>query len=174
MTLARPLAALALSLGLLAAARPAAAQASLQCRTEPAAVVLGHPLHWTLIARDLAAPLPSFTPAQFAPDWLLTDQQGASGSTDGHSEQTATLTLYPLRSGRLSLPAVQVGSARCPAQTLDVAAAANGEAPLQWRTRMTPARPYALQALRVELWAIDGGNLAWTTPQPRSAQAQIA
>ncbi|CAZ87694.1 conserved exported hypothetical protein [Thiomonas arsenitoxydans] len=174
MTLARPLAALALSLSLLAAARPAAAQASLQCRTEPAVVVLGHPLHWTLTARDLAATLPSFTPAQFAPDWLLTDQQGASGSTDGHREQTATLTLYPLRSGRLSLPAVQAGGGRCPAQTLDVAAAANGEAPLQWRTRMTPARPYALQALRVELWAIGGGNLAWTTPQPRSAQAQIA
>ena len=174
MTLARPLAALALGLGLLAAARPAAAQGSLQCRTEPAAAVLGHPLHWTLTARDLAAPLPSFTPAQFAPDWLLTDQQGASGSTDGHSEQTATLTLYPLRSGRLSLPAAQAGSERCPAQKLDVRAAANGEASLQWRTRMAPARPYALQALRVELWAIGGGNLAWSAPQPRSAQAQIA
>lgn len=174
MTLARSLAALALGLGLLAAARPAAAQGSLQCRTEPAAAVLGHPLHWTLTARDLAAPLPSFTPAQFAPDWLLTDQQGASGSTDGHSEQTATLTLYPLRSGRLSLPAAQAGSERCPAQKLDVRAAANGEASLQWRTRMAPARPYALQALRVELWAIGGGNLAWSAPQPRSAQAQIA
>ncbi len=174
MTLARPLVALALGFALIAAARPAAAQASLQCRTEPAAAVLGHPLHWILTARDLAAPLPSFTPAQFAPDWLLTDQQGASGNTDGHREQTATLTLYPLRSGRLPLPAVQAGSARCPAQVLDVTPAATGEAPLQWRTRMAPARPYALQALRVELWAIGGGNLAWSTPQPRSAQAQIA
>lgn len=173
MTLARALAALALGFALLAAVRPAAAQGSLQCRTEPAAV-LGHPLRWTLTARDLSTPLPSFTPEQFAPDWLLTDQQGASGSTDGRREQTATLTLYPLRSGRLPLPAVQAGGARCPEQMLQVAPAAVGETPLQWRTRMTPARPFALQALRVELWAIGGGNLAWTTPQPRSAQAQIA
>lgn len=174
MRLARAFAALVLGLALLTSARCALAQTRLQCRAEPAAAVLGHPLHWTLTARDTAVPLPTFTPAQFAPDWLLTDQQGASGSVGGRSEQTATLTLYPLRSGPLPLPAVQVGSARCPAQTLNVAPAATGETPLQWRTRMEPAGPYALQPLRVELWAIGGGNLAWSAPRPRSAQAQLS
>lgn len=165
----------AIGLALSAVTALAAAQGTLQCRVDSAAPVLGHPLTWTLTARDTAQPLPDFSAASLRPDWLLTEQQGASGSdATGHRAQSAELTLIPLRSGRVALPEVQAGSARCPAQTLDVAPAAAGEAPLQWRTQMRPARPYALQALRVELWVIGAGNLSWTTPPARSAQARLA
>ncbi|CUA94630.1 BatD family protein [Thiomonas bhubaneswarensis] len=152
----------------------AAAQGTLTCRVDSATPVLGHPLTWTLTARDTAQSLPDITAASLRPDWLLTEQQGASGSdAAGHREQSAVLTLIPLRSGRLTLPEMSAGSARCPAQTVEVAPAAAGEAPLQWRTQMQPARPYALQPLRVELWVIGAGNLVWNTPPARSAQARL-
>jgi len=162
------------ALALYAVSALAWAQGALQCRVDPPTPVLGHPLTWTLTARDIAQPLPVFSAASLQPDWLLTDQQGASGSdAAGHREQSVALTLIPLRSGPVALPAVQAGDARCPAQSLDVAPAAPGQAPLQWRTQMQPARPYALQGVRVELWVIGAGNLVWTTPPARSAQAQL-
>ncbi|WP_079416380.1 BatD family protein [Thiomonas intermedia] len=164
----------AVGLALSAFAAWAAAQGTLQCRVDSATPVLGRPLTWTLTARDTAQPLPDFSAASLRPEWLLTEQQGASGSdAAGHREQSAALTLIALRSGRLTLPEVRAGSARCPAQSLDVAPAAAGEAPLQWRTQMRPVHPYALQPLRVELWVIGAGNLAWTTPPARSAQARL-
>ena len=165
-------AALLLSLGVVAAA--ASAQGSLQCQVDRTPAVLGHPLTWTLTARGTSQPLPTLTTAQLEPDWLLTDQQGASGTdAAGQREQTAALTLYPLRGGPLQLPEVQAGSAHCAAQTVTVAPAEAGQAPLQWRTRMHPAQPYALQPLLVELWVIGAGNLSWHTPPARSAQARL-
>lgn len=164
----------AIGLALSAFTALAAAQGTLQCRVDSTTPVLGHPLTWTLTARDTAQPLPDFSADSLRPDWLLTEQQGANGSdAAGHREQNAVLTLIALRSGRLTLPEVRAGGARCPAQSLDVAPAAAGEAPLQWRTQMRPTRPYALQPLRVELWVIGAGNLAWTTPPARSAQARL-
>lgn len=156
-----------------AGAAGASAQ-SLQCSVGSEAAVIGHPLTWTITARDLPRPLPAFTPAQFAPDWLLQGQQGASGrDAAGHSEASATLTLYPLRAGALALPAVLADGRQCPAQTVEVADHAADEASLQWRTRIDPPRPYRMQRVRVELQVIGGGNLAWDTPQARSPQALL-
>lgn len=160
--------------GLVLLCGAAASAQSLQCRVGPEPAVIGHPLNWTVTARDLPQTLPAFTPPQFAPDWLLQGQQGASGSdAQGHREQSSALTLYPLRAGTLSLPAVHLGTLQCPAQTVHVADAAQGEAPLQWRTRLDPAQPDRLQSVRVELQAIGGGNLVWDTPPARSAQAVL-
>lgn len=147
---------------------------SLQCTLGPEPAILGHPLNWTVTARDLPHSLPTLTPPEFAPDWLLQGQQGASGSdAKGHREQSSTLTLYPLRAGALTLPSVRAGDRHCPAQTVNVADAAKGEAPLQWRTRLDPAQPARLQSVRVELQLIGGGNLVWQTPPARSAQAML-
>ncbi|WP_051848824.1 BatD family protein [Thiomonas sp. FB-Cd] len=147
---------------------------SLQCSVGSQPARLGQDFTWTITGRDLAQPLPTFTPAQFAPDWLLQGQQeSSSGDASGHSDQSATLVLYPLRAGALALPAVAVGGQQCPVQTVKVVDHAQGEAPLQWRTRFAPARPYQMQQMRVELRVIGGGNLVWTTPQPRSPQALL-
>ena len=147
---------------------------SLQCSVGSQPARLGQDFTWTVTGRDLAQPLPTFTPAQFAPDWLLQGQQeSSSGDASGHSDQSATLVLYPLRAGALALPAVAVGGQQCPVQTVKVVDHAQGEAPLQWRTRFAPARPYQMQQMRVELRVIGGGNLVWTTPQPRSPQALL-
>lgn len=166
--------ALGIGAGLTLLCSAAASAQSLQCRVGPEPAVIGHPMTWTVTARDLAQTLPAFTPPQFAPDWLLQGQQGASGSdAQGHREQSSALTLYPLRAGALSLPAVQIGALQCSAQTVHVADAAKGEALLQWRTRLDPAQPDRLQSVRVELQAIGGGNLVWDTPPARSAQAVL-
>ncbi len=147
---------------------------SLQCTLGPEPAVIGHPLSWTVTTRGLPQSLPAFTPAQFAPDWLLQGQQGASGSdASGHREQSSALTLYPLRAGALTLPAVHMDGQQCPAQTVNVQSAAKGEAPLQWRTRLDPAQPLRLQAVRVELQVIGGGNLVWDAPPAHSAQAVL-
>ncbi|MGC9162548.1 MAG: hypothetical protein ACP5F9_03240 [Thiomonas sp.] len=147
---------------------------SLQCALAPTPAVLGHPLAWTITARDAVQPLPAFTAAQFAPDWLLQGQQGASGSdARGHREQTLRLELVPLRAGALHLPEVRLGARLCPAQTVQAAAAPPGEAPLQWRTRLDPAQPLRLQPVRIELQVAGGGNLVWEPPQAHSAQALL-
>jgi hypothetical protein len=152
----------------------AASAQSLQCTLGPEPAVIGHPLTWTVTARGLPQSLPAFTPPQFAPDWLLQGQQGASGSDAlGHREQSSTLTLYPLRAGTVTLPAVHMPGQQCPAQTVNVQSAAKGEVPLQWRTRLDPAQPVRLQAMRVELQVIGGGNLVWDAPPARSAQAVL-
>ena len=147
---------------------------SLQCSVGNQPARLGQDFTWTVTGRDLAQPLPTFTPSQFAPDWLLQGQQESSGGdASGHREQSATLVLYPLRAGALALPAIAVGGQQCPVQAVKVIDHAQGEAPLQWRTRFTPARPYQMQQVRMELRVIGGGNLVWTTPQPRSPQALL-
>ena len=164
---------------LFAAGSATASAQSLQCSVGSEAAVLGHPFTWTVTgtvtARDLPQPLPAFTPAQFAPDWLLQGQQGASGrDAAGHREASAMLTLYPLRAGALALPAVVADGRQCPAQPVEAADHVSGEAPLQWRTRIDPSRPYRMQQVRVELQVIGGGNLAWDTPRARSPQALLS
>ena len=162
-----------LALACAAGCTTAAAQ-SLRCSVGSQPAILGQALTWTVTGRDLAWPLPTFTPAQFAPDWLLQGQQEASGGdASGHREQSATLLLYPLRAGALALPALAVGGQQCPLQTVKVVDHAQGEAPLQWHTRFDPARPYQRQQMRVELRVIGGGNLVWATPQARSPQALL-
>lgn len=149
------------------------ASAGLRCDLEPAQPVLGHAATWTLTARDLPQPLPAFNPEQFAPDWLLQGQQGSSGSDAArHREQTLQLTLYPLRAGRLALPAVPAGGG-CAQRSVAVADHAPGESPLEWRTRFVPARPFRLESVRIELIVLGGGDLAWETPEARSDRALL-
>jgi hypothetical protein len=141
---------------------------ALLCQRDNAPLILGHPLTLTITARNLAQPLPDPGAAGFAPDWLLQNLQTGSSERRGQREQTATLTLYPLRAGRLSLPAIRVGRASCPAQSLRVADRAPGAAPLQWRSVVAPAQPYLLQPVQVELQIVGGGNFSWEPPPARS------
>ena len=153
--------------GALLALTGTTACAGLRCGIDPPHPVLGRRATWTLTARDLRQPLPAFTAAQFAPDWLLQDQQGSSGSVAGHREQALQLTLYPLRAGRLPLPAVAAGGG-CAQRSVVVADHAPGETALSWRTRMVPARPYRLESVRIELIVPGSSDLAWDPPEARS------
>lgn len=154
-------------------AEPAAA-ASLTCRYEPAHPVLGHPVVWRIHARDLPQPLPDWRPDDFGENWLL-HGQSASRSVDssGHTLQSVEVTLYPMASGELKLPSLDVGSLHCAAAQIEIAAHAPGESALHVASRIDPAQPMVGQATRIELNIGGPGGLVWEPIAARAANASL-
>lgn len=142
-------------------ADPAAA-AILTCRSEPAHPVLGQPVLWRIRGLDLSQPLPDWRPGDFGEDWLL-HGQSTSRSVDsrGHTLQSAEITLYPMASGGLKLPSLDIGGLHCAATQIDVAGHAPGEAPLRMASRIAPARPMVGQMTRIELDLGGPGGVVW-------------
>ncbi|MBU6441507.1 MAG: hypothetical protein KGS28_14885, partial [Betaproteobacteria bacterium] len=150
-----------------AATRAGAARPDLQCSLLPAQPVLGHALRWEIRARKLP-PLAPLRPGQLGEDWLLQGQSSQSDSGPDGSSQTLELRLYPLAAGRLRLPELRAGGARCPPRSVRVAAAEAGQAPVYVAARVATPGATVGQALRIELDVADGGGLAWKPAAARS------
>ncbi|MDE1956038.1 MAG: hypothetical protein KGJ03_09970 [Betaproteobacteria bacterium] len=150
-----------------AATRAGAAAPALVCSLRPAQPVLGHALHWEIRARNLP-PLPPLRPAQLGHGWLLQGQSSESASGPGGTSQTLVLRLYPLAAGRLRLPEMRAGGARCPPRSVRVAVAEAGQAPVYVAARVATPGATEGQALRIELDVADGGGLAWEPVTARS------
>lgn len=150
-----------------AATRAGAAAPALVCSLRPAQPVLGHALRWQIRARGLA-PLPPLQPAQLGQTWLLQGQSSERASGPGGSSQTMVLRLFPLAAGRLRLPELRAGGARCPPRRVRIAAAEAGQAPLYVAARVVTPGATVGRALRIELDVADGGGLAWEPVAARS------
>lgn len=146
--------------------------AALSCQVAPAQPVLGEAVHWQLRATDLAAPLPTWTAAEFAPDWLL-HAQSTSSTADGkgHHAQDAEVTLYPMRTGMLALPPLELGDQRCAPRSVPVASHTPGGQPLYLGIHTFPAQPMVGEQMRLELDVGSAGGLSW---EPITAQAPDA
>ncbi len=143
-----------------AAVKEPASRPALVCSVQPARPRLGHAVHWEIRARDLP-PLPLLQASQLGRDWLLQGQSGESSAGPGGHEQILDLRLYPLAAGRLRLPGLGSGSARCPPRSLRIAAAQAGQAPRYIAARVATAGATVGQALRIELDLASSGGLSW-------------
>jgi hypothetical protein len=153
-------------IGLLAAlmVTPASPALALRCTLKPARPVAGHPLHWIIQARKSAPELPAIQPQDLPTSVKLLTQRR---STQGHT-QSNRVTLYPLRPGPLTLPALRNAHGRCAARKLKVLADAPGATPHRFEVRIEPQQPRVGQALRVELRVDAASYLNWNRPQPKS------
>jgi hypothetical protein len=146
--------------------------AALLCQVTPTQPVLGEAVHWRLRATDLAAPLPTWTAAEFAPDWLLHAQTTSSAADGkGHHSQDADVTLYPMRTGLLTLPSLKLGGQRCAPRPVSVVTHAPGGQPLYLSIHTSEAQPMVGAQMRVELDLDRAGGLSW---EPIAAQAPDA
>ena len=156
--------------------RASAPHPALVCSVHPTRPLLGHAVHWEIRARDLA-PLPLLQASQLGSNWLLQGQSSeSSGGPGGHighighigHSQTLDLRLYPLVAGRLRLPGLGSGNARCPPRSLRIAAAQAGQAPRYIAARVVTPGATVGQALRIELDLASAGGLSW---EPASAHS---
>lgn len=125
-------------------------------RVEPGTVALGEPVALTITAR--ADKLENLDLAPLAKDFELRDQ---SRGGDG-SEASLSLTLYPLRTGRIVLPDFGL-RLRAPAVTVTNQSEIVPRVRLQAET--DPAQYHVREPLRLSVEACDDGSLLWQRPK---------
>ncbi len=125
-------------------------------RVEPASVALGEPLSVNITAR--ADMLENLDLAPLQKDFEVRDQsQGGDGR-----EASLSLTLYPLRTGRIVLPALGLPM-RAP--TVTVAERSDSVPRVVFGSETDPREYHVRQAIRLTLEACDDGSLMWQRPQ---------
>lgn len=139
---------------LLAAALPTPAAALY--RAEPDSVALGEPITLTITARP--DKLQNLDLAPLMKDFEVRDQ---SLGGDGR-EASLSLTLYPLRSGRIALPDFGL-RLRTPAVT--VSEQSETVPRVRFLSEVDPAQYHVREPLRLSLQACDDGSLIWQRPR---------
>lgn len=80
------------------------------------------------------------------------------------TERSLTLTLYPLRSGRLRVPALSLDGRSSRPLEIRVLPAGPGVPRVSFRLGLEPAAPRVRQAATLELDIYDDGSLRWSPP----------
>ncbi len=91
-----------------------------------------------------------------------TSSRVRSGRTQ--TERTLTLTLYPLRPGRLRLPALSLGGQSSRPIEIRVLPAGPGVPRVSFKVGLDPAAPLVRQAATLHLDVYDDGSLQWSPP----------
>ncbi len=127
-------------------------------RAEPAELVLGELLTLTLESRD--SPLEDIDLAPLKADFEVHARTlGRSGG-----QETLSLTLYPLRTGRLALPALAAGPSRTRPLAIRVLESSEAMPKVTMRVETDPPTPHVRQPTRLTLEICDDGSLEWKPP----------
>lgn len=97
--------------------------ATLSTKVDPAQVMPGEAFHLTLeLDENAPAGLPDFTPLQYDFQINGTSHRASYMFIDGQSKASSswTVTLTPKRTGKLTIPAIQVGQARSEPRSIEV------------------------------------------------------
>lgn len=147
----------------------AAAETRLTVTADRKSSVLGEPVLLEIRAVDAREPLSSIGLEKLKADFNV---YGISSNTkterkNGHSINTETmsLTLYPLRSGRLTIPALSYRGSRSKPIALFVAESGKNTAKVIFKTALDTAQPQVRQAATLSLEIYDDGALQWTAPR---------
>lgn len=92
-------------------------------------------------------------------DFEVFSQAASSSSRNGREQSVLEVTLYPLRSGQLILPSLNLGSARSRALPVEIAPAA-----VNLRVWLAPAVPMERESATLHLEIRDDGSLEWPIP----------
>ena len=132
------------------------------------ALVIGEPLALR-ISRDVDAGGPSLQALDLSPLARDFEIHGRSVGGDGRREDL-TLTLYPLRSGRIELP--RLGT-RGPAPVIDVAESSATSSKVHLRVAVEPEPLRVRQAAALTVEACDLDRLQWQRPELPAVEGLI-
>jgi len=151
----------------------AAAETRLQVRADKKAVVLGEPLLVEIKADDVREPLSSIKLEKLKQNFNV---YGISSNVQSRkikgrtvAVETMTLTLYPLRSGKVQLPALSyMGKSSVPL-AVSVLASDKHTPAVVFKAAIDSPRPMVRQAATLTLDIYDDGSRQWTAPQELTA-----
>ncbi len=130
-------------------------------------LALGEPL--TLSLSGHAATLDAIDLAPLQGDFEVFARTLSQSETQGILQ----LTLYPLKTGRLTIPALGGGRERSRPLAVEVTSGSSDMPAVRMRLYTEPAQPWVRQATRLTLELCDDGSLQWQRPKlPLSGQMQ--
>lgn len=154
---------------LMCAAWTAMAEAGFTIKADKKAIVLGEPLIVELRAEDVREPLSSISLVKLKQDFNVyavssnVQQQRRKGLAV--KSETMTLTLYPLRTGKLQLPALSYRGKNT--QPLQVSVYESGKkmSRVLFKRMLDSAQPQVREAATLVLEIYDDGSLQWSVPR---------
>ncbi len=117
---------------------------------------MGEPLHLRITS---AATLSELDLAPLKNNFEVFSQEASNSSRNGRAQSTLDVTLYPLRSGQLTLPSLTLGNAHTRALSVEIP-----PAQVSLRTLLTPSVPMEREPALLLLEIRDDGSLNWSMP----------
>lgn len=147
----------------------AAAEVRLTVKADKQTIVLGEPLMVELRADDVREPLSSINLDKLKQDFnvygISSNVQTQTKKGRRVASETMTLTLYPLRAGKLQLPALNYSGKSSHPLVVSVVEASAQTSRVIFNTALDTARPQVHQAATLTLDIYDDGSLQWTAPR---------
>jgi len=122
---------------------------------------MGEPL---LLRITSAANLSELDLAPLKTDFEIFSQATSSSTRNGREQSVLDLTLYPLRSGKLTLPSLMLGSARTRTLPIEIQPTF-----VSLRAWLDPAVPMEREPTTLHLEIRDDGSLGWDMPKQLEA-----
>ena len=147
----------------------AAATAALSVKVDKKTIVLGEPLIVQLQAEVVREPLSTINLDKLKKDFKVfaisssTQQKKIKGRNI--STETMTLTLYPLRTGKLALPALSYSKKSSKPLQVSVLESSSKTSQVKFKTALDAAQPQVRLASTLSLEIHDDGSLQWTVPR---------
>jgi len=147
----------------------AAAETHLSVSLDKKLSVLGEPLLLELKVQDVREPLSSISLDKLKQDFnvfsIASNVQKLRKNGTTVNNETMSLTLYPLRSGRLIVPAFVYRGSRSQPVPLSISEGGRSTAKVMFKTAIDTVRPLVRQAATLSLDIYDDGSLQWTAPR---------
>jgi hypothetical protein len=147
----------------------AAAEVRLTVKADKKESVLGEPLMVEVRAEDVREPLSSISLDKLKQNFNV---YSMSSNVQNHtrkgrtvSSETMTLTLYPLRSGKLQLPALSYSGKNSQPLMVSILESGKQTSRVIIKTALDAAHPQVRQAATLTLDIYDDGSLQWTAPR---------
>ncbi|HKK05505.1 MAG TPA: hypothetical protein VKA50_06610 [Gammaproteobacteria bacterium] len=145
-----------------AAAKTAGGDGRLEIHIEPSRPVLGHPLHLRLRAVGAPQPLAGISLAPLRSNFHVQDVAAGHDRVRRGGRRLAVdtldITLYPLHSGRLSVPALHLGTWASRPETIQVAAVGSPGSVIRVRSGIGQTAPWVRQEILVYIDVYDDGG----------------
>lgn len=147
----------------------ALAEVRLSIKVNRKSIVLGEPLIVELKAEEVLEPLSSISLEKLKQDFNVyavssnVQQQGRKGRAV--ISETMTLTLYPLRFGKLQLPALSYRGKSTQPLRVSVLESGKKMSRVLFKRMLDIAQPQVRQAATLVLEIYDDGSLQWSVPR---------
>lgn len=133
-----------------------AAAARLSATLDKKGTSFGEPVQLRIVAN---ADLATLDLAPLKKDFEVFSSAVSGGAQNGKVQSVLEAILYPLRAGKLTLPALALGAARSQPLTLEVQ-----PAKVSLRAWISPETPMAREPATLHLEIRDEGDLTWSAP----------
>lgn len=147
----------------------AVAEVRLTLKADKKEIALGEPLTVEIKAEDVREPLSSISLDKLKQDFnvygISSSVQTQSKKGRRVSSETMTLILYPLRAGKLQLPALSYSGKNSQPLAVSVVESSKQTARVIFKTALDVAHPQVRQAATLTLEIYDDGSLQWTAPR---------